>query len=326
MQTNEAQIARKRRMGAYLALVLMSMLYSGNLISARILAPQVPPIALSAYRGILGLLVLLPLAWRTMKASPKPNRRDWFMLSLLGFLGITVAYGSFLWGMQYTSASNAAIIFATNPAVTNGLLVLFWGVKPTRIQLLGIFSAFIGLVVVISQGSISRLLGFHLSASDLVLLINVLAIALFTNLSQGVMAKFSPVVTTVYTLVFGTLFLLPYGVWETTQRGWHLTWQGWLIFFYMGFIVTGFALFLNFAAIDGIGSGQAAVFGNLAPVFSMILAVFVLGEHLYTYHWLGFALVVGGILLSISKDFRNSPDPPKVNGGGRNKTGEVRDT
>lgn len=304
MQTDETQIGQKGRLGSYLALVLMSMLYSGNLISARILVSQVPPIALSAYRGVLGLTVLLPLAWRALKAGPRPSRRDWFMLALLGFLGISVAYASFLWGMQYSSASNAAIIFATNPAVTNGLLVLIWRVKPTRLQVLGILSAFFGLLVVISQGSLSRLLNFHLSTSDLLLLVNVLSVAFFTNLSQKVMAKFSPVITTVYTLLFGTLFLLPLGVWETIQRGFNPTWQGWLIFFYMGFIVTGFALFLNFAAIDGVGSGQAAIFGNLSPVFSMILAVFVLGEQLYAYHWFGFALVVGGILLSISDDFR----------------------
>ena len=307
MAADEIQIGKKRQLGSYLALVLMSMLYSGNLISARILVPQVPPIALSAYRGVLGLMVLLPLAWRALRVAPRPNKRDCFMLALLGFLGISVAYASFLWGMQYTSASNAAIIFASNPAVTNGLLVLIWGVKPTRLQILGILSAFVGLLVVISQGSIERLLSFHLSTSDLVLLINVFSVAFFTNLSQKVMIKFSPVVTTVYTLMFGTFFLLPCGVWETIQRGFNPTWQGWLIFFYMGFIVTGFALFLNFAAINGVGSGQAAIFGNLSPVFSMILAVFVLGEKLYVYHWLGFALVIGGILLSISDDLRRIP-------------------
>lgn len=313
MQTVQTQIARKRRMWAYLALVLMSMLYSGNLISARILAPQVPPIALAAYRGILGLVVLVPLAWRALKAGPRPDRKEWATLAVLGLFGISIAYASFLWGIQYTSASNAAIIFATNPAVTNGFLLLFWKVKPKRAQLLGILFAFLGLLVVISQGSLTRFLSFHLSPSDLVLLINVVSIAIFTNLGQGVMAKFAPIVATVYALVFGTLFLLPYGIWETVQRGWHPTWQGWLIFFYMGFIVTGFALFLNFAAIEEIGSGQAAIFGNLSPVFSMLLAVFVLGEHLYGYHWLGFALVLGGILFSISDDFKKNIRPPKQN-------------
>ncbi|MHB1651305.1 MAG: DMT family transporter [Desulfitobacteriaceae bacterium] len=326
MPTEDARRARKRRFGAYFALVLTSMLYSGNLISARILASQVPPIALSAYRGLLGLLILVPLAWRPFKASPKLERRDLLLMALLGFLGITVAYASFLWGIQYSTASNAAIIFATNPAVTNVLLVIGWRVRPSRQQVMGILTAFLGLLIVISQGSLRRLLALHLSVSDMVFLLNVLSVALFTILAQGVMAKFSPLITTVYSLAFGTLFLLPYGVWETVNRGWHLSWQGWLIFLYMGFIVTGFALFLNFAAIEGIGSGQAAIFGNLAPMFSILLAVFLLGEHLFTYHWIGFTLVLAGIVFSLWSDFRKTPrfSPPGSAGDSALVTGNVK--
>lgn len=301
MSTDGAQ-ARKRRYVAYLALILMSILYSGNVISARILSPQVPPIALSAFRGILGLVILIPLARTKLKSSVKLAWRDLLLMALLGFLGISVAYGTFLWGMQYSSATNAAIIFATNPAVTNGLLIIGWGIKPTRQQLFGILLAFLGLLIVISRGSLLRVMSFRLSTAEMVLFINVISVAFFTILGQKVMSKFSPIVTTVYALIFGTIFLLPYGIWETVSRGWHLTWQGWLIFFYMGFIVTGFALFLNFAAIDGIGSGQAAIFGNLSPVFSILLAVFLLGEQLFIYHFIGFIFVLLGIVLSIASD------------------------
>lgn len=310
MPQNNVHKDHRSRLRAYLALVLMSLLYSGNLISARVLAPQVPPIALSALRGVLGLMVLVPLAWRPLKTSPKLTKRDLASMALLGFLGITLAYASFLWGMRYSTASNAAIIFATSPAMTNVLLAVGWRVKPARSQVMGIVVAFLGLAIVISQGSLGQLLAFHLSLSDLALLGNVMAVALFTIFGQSVMTRFAPIVTTVYSLFFGTLFLLPYGLWEIAQQGWHPSWGGWLIFLYMGFIVTGFALFLNFAAIEVIGSGQSAVFGNLSPVFSMVLAVFLLGEHLYTYHLVGFVLVLSGIFLSVFHDLRKTPKPP----------------
>lgn len=307
MLLDNAHKGSQSRLRAYIALVLMSMLYSGNLISARVLAPQVPPIALSALRGVLGLLVLVPLAWRPLKTSPKLTKRDLASMALLGFLGITLAYATFLWGMRYSSASNAAIISATNPAVTNSLLALGWRAKPSRSQVMGIVVAFLGLLVVISEGSARQLLALHLSLSDFVLLGNVISVALFTIVGQSVMAKFAPIVTTVYSLIFGTLFLLPYGLWEIVQEGWHLSPGGWVIFLYMGLLVTGFALFLNFAAIEVIGSGQSAVFANLSPVFSLVLAVFLLGEHLHVYHFVGFVLVLSGIFLSIFHDFRKAP-------------------
>ena len=131
------------------------------------------------------------------------------------------------------------------------------------------------------------------------MLLNVLAVSLFTILGQGVMAKFSPLVTSVYALLFGTIFLLPYGIWEMFHKSWHFTGTSMLALLYMGCFVTGIAVLLNFEGIIRLGSGRAAIFGNLAPVFGILLAYIFLGERLSFYHWVGFTLVVAGIGLCL---------------------------
>jgi len=279
----------------YIVLLSSSLLYGGNVVAGRLISGDIPPIALSMLRGLSGLLVLLPLAWRSLQQSPKPTRKDLYNFALLGFLGITVAYGSFLWAIQYSTATNAAIIFASNPAITNILLAVGWGVMPSRLRILGIGLSFCGLLVVISQGSFTRLLSLNLSPSDLVLLLNVLAVAIFTIIGQGVMLKFTPLVTSVYSLFFGTIFLLPYGVWEMLTKSWHLSGTSWIILLYMGCVVTGIAVLLNFEGISRIGSGKAAIFNNIVPVFSILLAFILLGERLALYHLIGFGFVLIGI-------------------------------
>ncbi|MHB8125673.1 MAG: DMT family transporter [Desulfitobacteriaceae bacterium] len=284
---------------AYIILITASLLYGGNVVAARYLTADFPPGALAAFRGLLGMLILLPLAWRSLRQSPKPSLQDLSRFALLGFLGITVAYLTFLWAMQYSTATNAAIIIATFPAITNALLAVGWGIKPSGLRVLGIGISFLGLIVVFAQGSFMRLLALNLSPSDLILLGNVLSVALFAILGQNVMVKFTPLVTSVYSLIFGTILLLPYGIWEILTKSWHLSLTNWLVLLYMGCIVTGIAILLNFEGIKRIGSGKAAIFSNLAPVFSILLAFLFLGEHVVLYHWVGFTFVLVGIVFSI---------------------------
>ncbi len=279
----------------YILLLSSSMLYGGNLVAGRFISGDIPPIALSMLRGLFGLLVLFPLAWHSLRQSPKPTRMDLYSFALLGFLGITVAYGTFLWAIQYSTATNAAIIFALNPALTNILLTVGWGIIPSRLRVLGIGLSFSGLVVVISQGSFTRLITLNLNPCDLVLLLNVVAVALFSILGQGVMKKFTPLVTSVYSLFFGTIFLSPYGIWELLNKPWYLSRTSWLVVLYMGCLVTGIAILLYLEGISRIGSGKAAIFNNIVPVFGILLAFLFLDERLALYHLIGFSLVLIGI-------------------------------
>ena len=297
------------KIGGYLILISSSLLYGGNVVAGRLISGDIPPVALAALRGLLGLLVLLPLAWRSLRQSPTPNKKDLYRFALMGFLGITLAYVTFLWSIQYSTATKVSVFFATGPAMTITLLALGWGIIPSKMRVTGIALSFSGLLIVIAQGSFGRLLSLNLNTSDLVMLLNVLGVSFFIILAQGVMLKFPPLVTSVYSLLFGTIFLLPYGIWEMFYKSWHFTGASILVLLYMGCVVTGIAVLLNFEGINRVGSGKAAIFGNLAPIFGILLAYIILGERLYVYHFVGFTLVLLGIGLCIwpHKDLVETP-------------------
>jgi len=50
-----------------------------------------------------------------------------------------------------------------------------------------------------------------------------------------------------------------------------------------------------------IGPGRAGMFINLMPVFTAILAIIFLHEHLYLYHLAGALLISSGIFLVLRK-------------------------
>jgi len=303
------------KFGGYIVLLLSSLLYGGNVVAARLISGDIPPVSLAMLRGVFGLLMLFPLARRSLRQSPRPSRQDLYRFALMGFLGITVAYVAFLWSIQYSSATNVSIIFAITPAITIMLLALGWGIIPSKLRVFGIGLSFSGLLVVISQGSSARLLSLNLSPSDLVMLVNVLAVSLFTIIGQAVMTKFSPLVTSVYTLLFGTIFLIPYGIWDMFHRSWHFTGTSMLVLLYMGCFVTGIAVLLNFEGISRLGSGKAAIFGNLSPVFSILLAYIFLGERLALYHWVGITFVLVGIGLCLWTGSAKSDNRTDIKGG-----------
>jgi len=105
------------KLGGYIILLFSSLLFGGNVVAARLIAGDIPPVALAVMRGLFGLLVLFPLARRSLRQSTTPSRQDLYRFALMGFLGITVAYGAFLWSIQYNSATNVSVFFATTPAL-----------------------------------------------------------------------------------------------------------------------------------------------------------------------------------------------------------------
>ena len=115
------------------------------------------------------------------------------------------------------------------------------------------------------------------------------------------MRKFSSLVTSVYVLIFAAITLIPMGAWQFGVTEWDVSTFEWLIILYMGFLAAGVAFFLNLYGISKIGSGKASVLNNMQHVFSITLSAIILKESFALYHWIGFVLVVSGVILSLSK-------------------------
>jgi drug/metabolite transporter (DMT)-like permease len=69
------------------------------------------------------------------------------------------------------------------------------------------------------------------------------------------------------------------------------------LFIFSGFVATGLGYLIVNSAIQQVGAGNSAIFLNLSPFFSVISAYFVLHESIYMSHWVGFGLIVIGVLL-----------------------------
>lgn len=73
----------------------------------------------------------------------------------------------------------------------------------------------------------------------------------------------------------------------------------WLIIVVSGYVGIAIADSWYFQALRNLGAGRTAIVASLYSPFVILLSILFLGETLYLWQWLGFALVLMGILLVV---------------------------
>lgn len=121
---------------------------------------NLPPLSFAAARFVIaGLLVFIILkAWRI----PLPQKKDWRILALTGFLQFTLNYSLVFWSEKYISSGLAAVLQATIPAF--GLIAAWIHLKNETIgwrKILAILLGILGVAIIfIDQLQINSLMSF----------------------------------------------------------------------------------------------------------------------------------------------------------------------
>jgi drug/metabolite transporter (DMT)-like permease len=291
---------------AYLALALAPLLWSGNLVVGKALADALPPFTLSAVRWAIGALVLLPFVLRH-PSDLKPPRDLWPGLVLLGVTGITL-YSALLYAaLPHTATLNAALLQAAIPLVTLLLAVAFLGERPRWTGWLGVAVAFAGVAWIVGGGQLDALLALRLNRGDALMLVNVLLWAVYTIVAQRTLRRMTALAGTFVTVAIGLVPLLPIAAVEMQGRAWPELTPGLIAALaYLGVFPSIVAYLLwNYGSV-AVGAGRAALFTNLLPLYTAMLAALALGEPTRIYHLVGGVLIAAGVYLGTRPVVRSS--------------------
>lgn len=200
----------------------------------------------------------------------------------------------FFFGMQSTSAVNGALIMALNPLLTTLLAFLMLGEHPTPRQMAAFPLGLAGVAVVVLGGGAS----LHVATGDLLMLGANLCWAAYNVLGRKLMPKdASGVANTTGIMLAGALVLLL----AAGLSGAPLALPGpqagaALVLMAVGGSVLAY-LFWN-AGLTRLGAGRTALFLNLVPVSSMLIAA-VGGTSPTLAQVLGGAVVLGSVSLAM---------------------------
>lgn len=289
------------RVSPYLLLTLANLFWAGNWIVGRGMRDEVPPVALSFWRWVIALACLLPLAWPYLKRDRAILLAGWRWLLLFGILG-TCLYNALTYiGLQQTQAINGLLLNSFIPIVIVLLAWLFQGKRLRRIETVGIVMSFIGVVAIVARGDLSTLHSLTLNIGDIWILLSVFAWATYTLLLPH-RPPAHPLAFLFAIALIGVLATLPFYLFEHfTVRQIAPSAGAWLTIAYAGI----FPAFLGFIfwnkGVEQVGAAQAGLFIHLMPAFGIVLAAVFLDERLLSFHFIGIALIFGGIFLTTLK-------------------------
>ena len=284
----------------YLLVILTVGFYAGNHVVGRAVHNDISPMALVFWRSMGAAIVLAPFVARAFVRQWPLVRPHWKLFLVLGLVQMVLGQSALYVGLQTATALNAGFINSTMPALTIGFAWLLLGDKVSSRQFAGLIIAFTGVLTIIMQGDLGRLVTLSFVPGDLWLQFAFVCWSYYNILVNRLNTAINPFVAFMAMTLCALPFLsLLYGAeYLLGAASAPLTIETFAAIAYLSVFASILALvFLN-VGIAHIGSARSGMLFNLMPVITTALAMIVLGEKLRLYHLIGMALIFGGIYLS----------------------------
>ncbi|HGM6859426.1 DMT family transporter [Serratia rubidaea] len=284
---------------AYLGIIIATFFWGTNFNAGAYIVAHQPPITASLERFAIATLVMLTVFGLRGQLRLSTLRNNWPAYLGLGLLGFTLFNLCTFFGLQSTTPVNGALILATTPLWTLVFGLIWQHEKLSWPRAAGLLCGLTGVVLVITQGDIQILLRLNVSRGDGIILLGSLAWALNMVGTRRWVHNATPVETTSYSMLFGTLALLPLAFYfETPWR--NLTDSALSVHvavLYLALCGSLLAYLLWFNGLAQVGAVRTAIFFNLAPVFTLLVST--LTGHAPNGWQLGGAVwVILGVLLT----------------------------
>ena len=229
-------------------------------------------------------------------------KKNFLVLVIMGFTSISVFNSVVYYSLNYTQVLNGVLMISTIPV----FIIFFSGLFKTEsiriYQIIGVVISLLGVISIITKLDLSLLLSLKLNKGDLWMLVAMISWTTYSLLLGKKKVNLEPFIFLQTIIIIGLLFLFPMYIAEVLV-GKKITFNipvlmtiGYVVFF----AGIGAYTFWN-AAIKLIGPSRSGVFLHLMPIFSSLMAVFLLGEQFSFHHIVGTLLIISGILLSSKK-------------------------
>jgi len=296
LRSLKGSVDRSPDAGVYAILVLQSLMASGTHIVAKVVVSDVEPFTLTLVRSLISA-VAMALILLLRGRMPAIKREDYAMFFGLSFLAIPVNQFLFLFGMSYTIPSNAALLYATTPIVVLVFSRMFLGEMLSWTKVWGVALGFTGVAIVIFERGVHASMEFLFG--NIVIFIAVLAWALYTVYGRRMIVKYGAIEASSMTLIGGTLLFLPIGLVPALRFPYSaLTTANWLQIGYLGIITSVFAYLLWYYALGRVEAGKVALFANLQPILTTVLAVLLLDQTVTPAFIAGGTIAICGVVVA----------------------------
>jgi drug/metabolite transporter (DMT)-like permease len=281
-----------------LSSAIASTLTGTALVVTRYIVPQTDGLTIATLRYVLAtgcLLFIVPICHRLIV-----DRRDLLPIIALGVL----YFGIFPWcisaAMQYTTASEGAIVLASAPAITLLLGGLNGSENVSVYKGLGVVCAALGAAVAYN-GTVLERAAADVSFGTVLMVLAAVSGAVYAVYSRPYVVKYSPLTVTSIAMAAGTVALSL--AWIFGDRGAGLPQFdlfGWLAISYIGIAGGAVSFFLYAWALGRASPTTIMILLPLNPIVAIAAGSLWLGEPLGVGIFVGLSLVIVGVLLVVA--------------------------
>lgn len=275
-------------------LLLTSLLWGGNFVVAKSLVHHASPLTLTSLRWLIAVVALLPMVWWKEKRL-LPSRDALLPLFLMGITGVVLFNIFQFLALERTTSTNVGLISTLNTISIAFFSFVFLKEKINIFQALSMLLSLAGVFLVLSKGDINLLLSFHFNAGDLWMIAAVCVWGVYSVCSKWAMKTTSPLMSNLYSGIFGLLVLLPFNMNDFTISNVNHSFI--LSLLYTGLISTVVCMVLWSIGIQKLGATTSGVFLNFNPIFTALLAFLFLGESISWTQGIGGLIVIIGCYL-----------------------------
>ena len=287
--------ASDRRL-AEIAVLGVMVLWAANFIVVKSAVAVLPPVGFTFLRFSLAATTLLVLLrWR--EGSIGLPRRDLLAICGLGALGFGIYQILWTTGLQTIAAGDSALIIASTPVLVAFLAVLARSDVLTPAKLAGGVVSFAGVALVIASGK-----GLSLGGSlvgEAITLIAAICWAFYTAFGAPFLRRYSPLRTTAWATVAGTIVLAPIAASQlSTVELADLTPGVLGAVLYSGFLAAGISNVIVSNGIKVVGPTRTSAYQFLVPALAVVLAFVFLAEPIRPGQVIGGLIIVAGVLIT----------------------------
>ena len=278
----------------WILLFSLAIIWGSSFILMKRSLEYFPPFELGALRIAFAGLTLLPFVFKRIKGiSPK----TWLKLIIVGLIGNTIPAFLFAFAQTGIPSSQAGILNSTTPLFAMLVGLIFYNIKISWGNVLGVFIGLFGAVLII-YGQSDGNLQFNFFYSSLVLIASVLYAFNLNLIKQhlanvdaytiAVMSYFVLLGPILIFLFFGTDFI------QTIQNPVNL--KGLIYPAILGVVGSAMAISLFNILIKFKSVLFAASVTYMIPIVALFFGLLD-GEHFAPINYLWVAAILGGVLL-----------------------------
>ncbi|WP_288355519.1 DMT family transporter [uncultured Cycloclasticus sp.] len=287
----------KETIKALLYLNVASILWGGNVFFGSYLKDFLGPWSIMSVRMLIGSFIFLFLLHQAGHLKGVTRLLGWKEVFLIALSG-TVAYQAIVYfGLRYTTAINVGLINSLAPIAVAFAAAFYLKEKLGRQHWIAAFVSVIGLVFILSKGSMESLYALRFNKGDLFILGSIFIWAVYSIAAKLAMAKVTPLVVTALGILLSTFIVIPLGVYEANYLIKPvINAEVIMAVVFIGIGPTVLSLLFWNKGVMIIGPARASLFLNMVPIYVIVLSSLLLDEVLHDYQLIGMVLIIGGSL------------------------------